>query len=369
MVEISYRDLVKISTNDADTTKLEQDLLLKIGQAFGDADFCLGILAVTHVPKLETLRNKLLPMARDLALLPDDELEKITDKTSGYQVGWSHGREKLEGDKLDLAKGSFYANPLTDDLLKSRPNVDPNVARAHPEFYAPNVWPSSSTALADFEQTFKELGLLVCHVGRILARLCDIYVKSKCDGYQKDKLEQVLTNSMYCKARLLHYFPTEKGSSSESMNWCGWHNDHGSLTGLVPAIYLEQDGTPVACPDEKAGLYIKSRTGKLVHVSLPLGSLGFQIGETSQIHTGGILQATPHAVRGCIDSDKISRESFAVFMEPEMDGDMDLPSGKTVHDVQRSTGHLPLTVKTLKSRWTPGMNFGEFSDATFAAFY
>jgi hypothetical protein len=118
-------------------------------------------------------------MARDLALLPDDELEKITDKTSGYQVGWSHGREKLEGDKLDLAKGSFYANPLTDDLLKSRPNVDPNVARAHPEFYAPNVWPSSSTALADFEQTFKELGLLVCHVGRILARLCDIYVKSK----------------------------------------------------------------------------------------------------------------------------------------------------------------------------------------------
>jgi hypothetical protein len=56
-------------------------------------------------------------------------------------------------------------------------------------------------------------------------------------------------------------------------------------------------------------------------------------------------------------------------MEPEMDGDMDLPSGKTVHDVQRSTGHLPLTVKTLKSRWTPGMNFGEFSDATFAAFY
>ena len=27
-------------------------------------------------------------------------------------------------------------------------------------------------------------------------------------------------------------------------------------------------------------------------------SLAFQIGECSQIHTGGILQATPHAVRG-----------------------------------------------------------------------
>lgn len=179
---------------------------------------------------------------------------------------------------------------------------------------------------------------------------------------------------MYCKTRLLHYFPTEKtkhGSSSESFSdWCSWHNDHGSLTGLVPAIYLDQDGTPVPCPDDQAGLYIKSRSGKLVHVVLPsAGSLGFQIGETSQIHTGGILQATPHAVRGCVDSDKVSRESFAVFMEPEMDGDMDLPHGKTVQDVQRSAVHLPPSVKTLKSRWTPGMNFGEFSDATFAAFY
>ena len=181
VVEISFHDLVKISTNDTTDSKLEQDLLLKIGQAFGDADECLGILAVTHVPNLEALRNKLLPMARDLALLPKEELEKVTDETSGYQVGWSHGREKLEGDKLDLAKGSFYANPLTDNLLQSRPNVDPSVARAHPEFYAPNVWPttSSSTSLADFEHTFKELGLLVCHVGRMLARLCDAYVKSK----------------------------------------------------------------------------------------------------------------------------------------------------------------------------------------------
>lgn len=179
VVEISYHDLVKVSSQNNDE-QMEQELLLKIGQAFGDGEECLGILAVTHVPKLEALRSKLLPMARDLALLPAEELEKITDEPSGYQVGWSHGKEKLEGDKLDLAKGSFYANPLTDDLLQSRPNVDPNVARAHPEFYAPNVWPTmSSTSLADFEQTFKELGLLVCHVGRMLARLCDAYVKSK----------------------------------------------------------------------------------------------------------------------------------------------------------------------------------------------
>ena len=40
-------------------------------------------------------------------------------------------------------------------------------------------------------------------------------------------------------------------------------------------------------------------------------------------YKGGILQATPHAVKGCctpLDSNNdklISRESFAVFLEPE----------------------------------------------------
>jgi hypothetical protein len=50
-------------------------------------------------------------------------------------------------------------------------------------------------------------------------------------------------------------------------------------------------------------------------------SFSIQYVETSQIHSGGILQATPHAVRGCDprkkDCQGISREAFAVFMEPE----------------------------------------------------
>jgi len=50
---------------------------------------------------------------------------------------------------------------------------------------------------------------------------------------------------------------------------------------------------------------------------------------------------------------------------------MNLPESKTVEDVQCVDAQkwLPSTVRTLKSRWKPGMNFGEFSDATFAAFH
>ena len=37
---------------------------------------------------------------------------------------------------------------------------------------------------------------------------------------------------------------------------------------------------------------------------------------TSHDKSGGILQATPHAVNGC-NQGGVSRESFAVFMQPE----------------------------------------------------
>ena len=101
-------------------------------------------------------------------------------------------------------------------------------------------------------------------------------------------------------------------------SWCGWHNDHGSLTGLVSAMYLDDSGSAVANSDPDAGLYIRSRSSELIKVGIPEDHIAFQIGETAQIHSGGILQATPHAVRGT-SIPGISRETFAVFMEPMWD--------------------------------------------------
>ena len=220
-----------------------------------------------------------------------------------------------------------------------------------------------------------------------------LFAHFQCPGYNPNTLENILLHSKCCKARLLHYFATDNTSDTSSnniisdnkienddnnasndtqfSNWCGWHNDHGSLTGLVPAIYHDEQGNIVSSPDENAGLYIKSRNGELVGpVKIPENALAFQVGETMQVHTGGFLHATPHAVRGC-QTDGISRSTFAVFMEPEYHSSMSLPTGCTVEDVQCEEAEkaLPKTVRTLKSRWKLGMNFGEFSDATFAAFH
>ena len=130
-------------------------------------------------------------------------------------------------------------------------------------------------------------------------------------------------------------------------------------------------------PDPNAGLYIRSRDGKLHHVKAPSTShLLFQIGETSQIHTGGLLQATPHAVRGATIPG-VSRASFAVFMEPNWGGDMQCPADLNPKEAQSSAAEaaLPTGVPSLKSRWgTPDCpfttcNFGDFTKATLGALH
>jgi hypothetical protein len=43
-----------------------------------------------------------------------EKQKALEHEPSMYNVGWSHGKEKL-GDTPDFAKGSFYANPLYDE--------------------------------------------------------------------------------------------------------------------------------------------------------------------------------------------------------------------------------------------------------------
>jgi hypothetical protein len=81
-------------------------------------------------------------------------------------------------------------------------------------------------------------------------RQCDKFVKSRCPTYPEGRLEKIIRESKTPKARLLHYFPLSEEqaaaeASTDYSSWCGWHNDHGSLTALVPAMYIDQDGKEV----------------------------------------------------------------------------------------------------------------------------
>jgi len=76
----------------------------------------------------------------------------------------------------------------------------------------------------------------------------------------------------------------------------------------------------IRSPSPTSGLYIRTRGGTLVKASIPENCIAFQTGEALEVATNKRLLATPHCVRvGSSSNSAVSRESFALFMQPNTD--------------------------------------------------
>jgi isopenicillin N synthase-like dioxygenase len=335
VASVSFHDLEQFATVDKVPSA---ELVEKIGQAFGPDG--LGLLEVTEIPPhMVALRSKVLPMARDLANLSANELEGITLPETFYALGWSHGREQFKG-QYDVAKGSFYMDPFRPEQNVYPPSLQPHL-----------------------ERSLMEMTRFMCQVGQWITKLCDVYLEQQGVKMQRS-LFDTIESCVNAKARLLHYFPTtaskehDDGGDSFS-DWCGWHKDHGSITALLPGIYLEGDAnaqTTTARGTSAPGLYIRTRAQELVHVGMPPTSLGFQIGEAMSIKSCGRLQATPHAIKAATGT---SRESLAVFLQPEPQEV--LPPLAVGHGEGEEKDPM-----SLAARWRP--TFGAFEQTTIKAY-
>ncbi|EIN13396.1 Clavaminate synthase-like protein [Punctularia strigosozonata HHB-11173 SS5] len=300
-----------------------------IEQAFGSHPKSLGIIIVKDLPETyRSQRERLLKIADKFASLDEATREKYADSRSRYSFGWSYGKEIMNG-KPDTLKGSYYANPIVD-----KPTVSQALKEAYPEYYGENIWPDKDLKPVEgFEDAFKDLGRFVFAVGCELAAACQPFGKH-IPSYLTDasiSLPQLISMSQTTKARLLHYFPpsAENPLPSEDEpidSWCGFHLDHSLLTGLCSAMYLrhepgQSEPEIVSSPSPSSGLYIRTRGGDLTKVSIPSDCLAFQTGEALELATGGKLRATPHCVRvGAGEgAEKVSRETFALFMQPDVD--------------------------------------------------
>lgn len=242
-----------------------------------------------------------------------------------------------------------------------------------PEFTAPNIWPSN-TSLPGFRETFEELCCLIIDTAVLVARACDRYASAHIENYRSDYLEQVVKTSTITKARLLHYFPPEASitssggfgarkdpppaNSSEHDSWCATHIDHGCLTGLTSAIYVDEAAYPAQLqesasskehsslpvlpilqspPDPASGLYIHARDSTITKVSIPPDCLAFQTGEALQVITGGKFRAVPHFVRACgvVEGQRIARNNLAVFTQPDLAEVVNMEDGTTFGDLSR----------------------------------
>jgi non-haem dioxygenase in morphine synthesis N-terminal len=376
----------------------------------------IGLVAVRNVPGMAELRAKCLPYAYRFGQLPEETKKKYELPEAFYSFGWSHGKEKLEG-KPDTAKGSFYFNPMTD-----RPVDDEKLIKEQITFCHPNIWPSKEDC-EGMDEAAKACGRLLVETGHKLAVHCDSYVKSVNPNYGSKPgswaLSNIITEARCHKARLLYYFPytaeAAKAKDAEDKSgeatpkefkdgddfssWCGWHNDHGeysvdnsllavtssnlcfkvyfsvllsgSLTGLTPAMFFDKEGKAIPCPDPRAGLYIRTRQGKTLKAVIPPDCVAYQIGETAQVHTGGILQATPHCVRAA-EAEGVSRGTLAVFMEPEWDTPMQAPKDSKPENILRGAkGELmPRGVPPLIKRWKGDeQDFGNFTTTTLEMYH
>ncbi|KAI6045079.1 Clavaminate synthase-like protein [Pisolithus marmoratus] len=313
VVSISYPTLVSSPLS----------LRTSIEQAFGSHPQALGIILVKDLPSIyKSYRETLLKFGYKYARLPEDVKERYTDSDSSYSFGWSHGKEIMNG-KPDTLKASYYANPVVDV-----PNVSSTLREQHREYYRGNIWPDAKEkGIEGFECAFKDLGRFIFQVGCELAAACEPFV-SKHLSDTSFSLAELIGRSQTTKARLLHYFPPGpgdgKGGEDEPIDsWCGFHLDNSLLTGLCAAMFLreKEDGQPsvVPSPSPESGLYIRTRGGELTKVSIPDDCLAFQTGEALELVTGGRLRATPHCVRVGGSSERISRETFALFMQPDTD--------------------------------------------------
>jgi isopenicillin N synthase-like dioxygenase len=310
------------------------------------------------------MKNRLFDLNYKLVNLPDESLKKLEKPEILYSLGWSYGKEKL-GKLPDLLKASFYAklNPLT--TRKQLGN---------------NVWPQE---LPEMKEAFEELGNSIREVGLIILRNIDKYIKENNPNYELN-YSNIISDSCENTGRMLYYFPKNRinyaignynrenntnYNFNEDVNWCEWHNDHGSLTGLVSANYLNEDGTEAKdLKLNKTGLFVQNRKGEIVRITYGPDDLAFQLGESLQIHSGGLLHATPHAVKFMDHvKENIARTTFAIFMEPNMDVKMNIPKG--ANEESMHTPEIYKNIPKIQGRYNKDMNFGQFTEKTLNSYY
>ncbi|KAF4623444.1 hypothetical protein D9613_002047 [Agrocybe pediades] len=291
-----------------------------IEKAFGSDPSSLGIVIIRDLPaEYPVYRQRLLRLAYQFGQLDESIRERYSDPTSKYSFGWSHGKEIMNG-LPDTLKGSYYANPIDveDAAIPSEEKA------SFPEYYGENIWPKKDeSGVEAFEEAFKDL--FIFSVGCLLAVACQPFVASQLLDSTLS-LVDLIRQSHTTKARLLHYFPPPPDATPDDDapidNWCGFHLDHSLLTGLCPAMFLKksEDGQVevVKNPSPTSGLYIRTRGGELVKASIPEDCIAFQTGEALEVATNKRLLATPHCVRvgSSPAGTSISRESFALFMQP-----------------------------------------------------
>jgi hypothetical protein len=90
------------------------------------------------------------------------------------------------------------------------------------------------------------------------------------------------------------------------------------------------------------------------------------------VKTGGFIKALPHAVipyKPRDPSEKpISRNSMALFIDPDHENSLDIPVERSESQLFQSDTTIGLLTPKLKGRWFKGDTYGDFYLRSLAAY-
>ncbi|KAL3849895.1 hypothetical protein ACJIZ3_011777 [Penstemon smallii] len=337
-----------------------------------------GLLSINGFPKARVLRQTLLPLARKLALLNNDDRKRILKE---HNLGSDVPLKNLDRIVSSFAMQMKYDEELNFESKCNELAVEVNDA----EF-------------KDLGLAFRELGFCMMELGLFLARVCDKIIGG-CE------LEQSLLQCGTTKGRLIHYhsvtdnaiikesakikrFPTlsKSGEDGELELWQQWHYDYGVFTILTAPMFMLSNGNDEQeCESPSGHTYLKvfhPEKNRVVMVKASNESCIVQVGESADLLSRGKLRATLHCVGRPNGVDNLSRETFVVFLQPAWNKTLSLSdytverlnSGSGKHDETEQESNVLARkiheiVPPLTSRLRDGMTFAEFSRETTRQYY
>ncbi|CAM6048279.1 unnamed protein product [Sphagnum compactum] len=222
-----------------------------------------GFVVVRGVPQFRELRDKLLPLAKEIALMPEAHLPSfLREHGLGTDVSLKHP---------DRPVSSFAAKLKFEDSIGDDHCSELKLQST--------MHDSEANSLKDVGSLFARLGVCMVEVGLLVARLCDYGIfwslRNQTTKHTVGAgLEQAIRESGTAKGRLIHYHSIQEkalltlgskaiknrnskkkpsnvkklgemvdGCNKEqellSILWQQWHCDYGILTVLTAPLFLK----------------------------------------------------------------------------------------------------------------------------------
>lgn len=239
---------------------------------------------------MEQFYRQWLPFARR----PLDEIKYLIRPDIAFQRGFSPPnteRAIAAGGQPDYKVNYFAGVSDAEQRLK------------WPMLFEPNVWPSD---LPNFGGEYLAINDSCGEVAYYVISALELAL-----GLTQGSISLLATRGPHI-GRAIYYLPLDEAEASEGRIWAENHTDFNMVTVLPPSRFVQGDEFIAKAPDDRVGLYLKTRDGKEVSGIAPQGCITVQLGQQLEIILGGRALATEHGVRAP-STPGIGRSSFAYF--------------------------------------------------------